>query len=77
MAELSIADYHSVQSPYNTYLHMGFPPGPIANPDLSSLEAALHPARTNYFYFSGKGNTGVLLFATTLQQQQENVAKYG
>ena len=75
--ELSIADYHSVQSPYNTYLHMGFPPGPIANPDLSSLEAALHPARTNYFYFSGKGNTGVLLFATTLQQQQENVAKYG
>ena len=75
--ELSIADYQSVHSPYNTYLHMGYPPGPIANPDLSSLMAALHPAHTQYFYFSGKGNTGLLLFAKTLQEQQANIAKYG
>jgi UPF0755 protein len=75
--QLSVADYQSVHSPYNTYLHLGYPPGPIANPGLSSLQAALHPARTNYFYFSGKGNTGVLLFAHTLQQQQENIQRYG
>lgn len=75
--QLSVADYQSVHSPYNTYLHLGYPPGPIANPGLSSLRAALHPAHTNYFYFSGRGNTGVLLFAQTLQQQQENIRRYG
>jgi UPF0755 protein len=40
-----------INSPYNTYLHPGLPPGPISNPDLPSLLAALHPAQSNFLYF--------------------------
>ena len=40
-----------VHSPYNTYLHAGLPPGPISQPDSSSIDAALHPAASPYLYF--------------------------
>ncbi len=46
------ADYDSVDSPYNTYLYKGLPPGPISNPGLGSIMAAINPERTNYFYYA-------------------------
>lgn len=60
-------------SRYNTYRHAGLPPGPIANPGKSSLEAALHPAETKYFYFVSDGN-GHHRFATNLEEHNRNVA---
>ena len=42
-------------TPYNTYLHGGLPPGPVANPGLHSLRAAMDPARSNYLYFVAAG----------------------
>ncbi len=45
-----------VESPYNTYLHLGLPPGPICSPGLISLKAALNPAPGNYLYFVSKGD---------------------
>jgi UPF0755 protein len=64
----------SFQSAYNTYTHPGLPPGPIGNPGRSSLEAALHPAQTEYFYFVSDGN-GHHRFAHSLEEHNQNVAK--
>ncbi|MGB8480981.1 MAG: endolytic transglycosylase MltG [Acidobacteriaceae bacterium] len=65
------------QSPYNTYTHTGLPPGPICNPGVPSLEAAMHPAQTNFLYFvSDPANPGHSRFAATLQEHQKNVAAY-
>lgn len=63
----------SFNSPYNTYRYPGLPPGPIANPGKSALEAAMHPASSEYFYFVGDGN-GHHRFAQSLEEQNHNVA---
>ncbi len=65
-------------TPYNTYLHPGLPPGPIANPGLPSLRAAMEPAQTGYLYFvaAGKNPQGRSLFAATLEEHNRNVAGY-
>jgi UPF0755 protein len=65
----------AIDSPYNTYRHTGLPPTPIANPGLPSILAALHPARTNYYYYVYKGN-GHHAFARTLEEHNANVSRY-
>jgi UPF0755 protein len=62
-------------SSYNTYRHPGLPPGPIANPGKTSLEAALHPATSDYYYFVSNGN-GHHNFAHSLEEHNRNVAKF-
>jgi UPF0755 protein len=66
------------ETPYNTYLHAGLPPGPIANPGLPSLRAAMEPAKTNYLYFvaAGLDAQGHSLFSATLDEHNRNVAEY-
>jgi peptidoglycan lytic transglycosylase G len=61
------------KSAYNTYVHPGLPPGPIGNPGKTSLEAALHPATTGYYYFVSDGN-GHHKFARSLEDHNRNVA---
>ncbi|MGP8187156.1 MAG: endolytic transglycosylase MltG [Terracidiphilus sp.] len=65
-------------TPYNTYLHAGLPPGPVANPGIPSLRAAMDPPKTNYFYFVAAGTNaqGHSLFAETLDEHNRNVARY-
>ncbi len=64
-----------VESPYNTYRHAGLPPGPIGNPGKSALEAAMHPATSDYYYFVSDGN-GHHRFAGSLEEHNRNVVAY-
>ena len=69
---LSNAD-KAIQSPYNTYLHFGLPPTPIAAISEASLRAALHPATTDYLYYVVIDKQGNHAFASTLAQHQANI----
>jgi UPF0755 protein len=72
--ELTVDDL-AFDSPYNTYLYPGLPPGPIANPGLDAIVAVVRPADTNYFYFVARGD-GSHVFAETLEEHNANVAQY-
>ncbi len=65
----------NLDSPYNTRLHQGLPPGPIANFSISALRAVAYPAEGDYLYFVS-GDDGNTYFARTLEEHQQNVAKY-
>lgn len=62
-------------SPYNTYRRPGLPPGPIGNPGKSALEAAMHPAQSDYYYFVADAQ-GHHRFARTLEEHNNNVTAY-
>lgn len=68
------SELHS-DSPYNTYAHAGLPPGPICNPGLASLRAAMHPASTDYLYFVANAD-GSTRFARELREHAANVQAY-
>ena len=61
-----------IESPYNTYLNYGLPPGPINNPGLQSIKAALFPKETNFYYFVAKGD-GYHTFTQT--EKEHKIAK--
>lgn len=65
---VSLADL-KVESPYNTYRRIGLPPGPICNPGVASIQAALKPARTNYLYYVAQAD-GSHVFTTTAAEHQ-------
>ena len=67
------ADDRNIDSPYNTYLYKGLPPGPIANPGMESITAALNPADTDYFYYA-LGDDGTHSFFQTYDQLQNFLA---
>ena len=72
---LSPLDFR-IDSPYNTYLYKGLPPGPIGNPGTSAITAALHPQASPYFYYLSDPVTGKTIFAKTLDEQNQNRVKY-
>lgn len=72
-AEISIADTR-IDSPYNTYIYPGLPPGPIANPSMEAIEAVLHPVPTDFLYFVAD-KTGHHIFSKTYQEHLENIKK--
>lgn len=65
-----------INSPYNTYQNLGLPPGPICNPGLASIKAAIYPEYTDYNYFLNSFDTGETVFSKTYAEHIRNKAKY-
>jgi len=59
----------AIDSPYNTYMYYGLPPGPISNPGKNSIMAAIYPAKTDYLYFVARGD-GRHTFSKTAAEHQ-------
>ena len=67
----------SIDSPYNTYINLGLPPGPIAMPDISSIDAVLNPSQHKYYYMCASSTRlGSHEFSETLSQHNRNAKKY-
>jgi len=67
----------TINSPYNTYVNIGLPPGPIAQPDISAIDAVLNPEKHDYIYFCASVERfGYHEFASTYPQHQVNAKKY-
>lgn len=71
---ITTSDYKSANSPYNTYIYEGLPPGPICNPGIASINAAINYGRHDYLYFIQTG--GKIYPAKTFKEHQSNIAKY-
>jgi UPF0755 protein len=70
----TVPDLAAVVSPYNTYRNAGLPPGPICNPGLAAIQAALSPAQTDYLYFVTRGDgSGAHVFARTYEEHVRNI----
>ncbi|HYC79972.1 MAG TPA: endolytic transglycosylase MltG [Candidatus Binatia bacterium] len=64
-----------IDSPYNTYKYKGLPPGPISNPGINSIRAAIYPADTDYLYFLNDPS-GVAYYGRTIEEHNSNRARY-
>jgi len=65
-----------VDSPYNTYKYAGLPPGPISNPGINAITAAIYPQASDYYFFLTKPDTGEAVFAKTMEEHNANKANY-
>ncbi len=73
---VTLEEYRSVASDYNTYLFTGLPPGPISNPGFEALRGAASPADTDYLYYLHDKNRQIR-YAKTLREHNANIEKYG
>jgi len=68
-------EYKEIESPYNTYMHKGYPPTPICNSGEAALKSALNPEKTDYFYYI-HDNSGRIHCAKTYQEHLNNIKEY-
>jgi UPF0755 protein len=73
--KLGTAPSVNLESPYNTRIHAGLPPGPIASPGKSALEAAGNPATGDYLFFVS-GDDGTTYFTRTQQEHDQKTREY-
>jgi len=65
-----------IDSPYNTRKHAGLPPGPIGNPSIESIKAAMYPAENNYWFYLTTLDTGEVIYSYSNEEHNANRAKY-
>lgn len=68
--------HKEINSPYNTYMYAGLPPGPINTPSINSIDAVLNYEKHNYYYFCASGQNGLHNFANTFEQHLQNARQY-
>jgi UPF0755 protein len=75
---MQLEEYPEVESPYNTYLYPGLPPGPICNPGLAAIEAVIYPEESDYLFFlrNDVADDGSHVFARTLDEHESNRQQY-
>ncbi len=75
---MQLEEYGQVESPYNTYLDPGLPPGPICSPGLAAIEAVIYPKESDYLFFvrNDVADDGSHVFAVTLDEHQRNRLQY-
>lgn len=73
--QITLDQYRTTESPYNTYLRRDLPPGPICSPSLASIQAVLQPAKSDDLFYIAKGD-GSHVFAKTFEEHLENQKKY-
>jgi UPF0755 protein len=66
----------AINSPYNTYLHYGLPLGPICNPGIESILAAIYPQKSDYWFYLSASGTGKTIFSRTLDEHNAAINKY-
>lgn len=67
---------YKIDSPYNTYLYKGLPPGPIGNPGKDSIEASLYPEKSPYLFYVSNPKDQKTIFATNFEEHKRNIIKY-
>ena len=72
---MAVDEAATVDSPYNTFLYPGLPPGPICSPSLSSLQAVVYPTETDFLFFYARGD-GSHVFARTYEEHLRNQEQY-
>ncbi|OGF27603.1 hypothetical protein A2303_02965 [Candidatus Falkowbacteria bacterium RIFOXYB2_FULL_47_14] len=72
----SAAEDLRIDSPYNTYKYQGLPPGPISNPGLDSILAAIYPEKSPYLFYLNRQDTGETIFGRNYEEHLRNKAKY-
>lgn len=70
-------DDTKIESPYNTYLNAGLPVGPVSNPGLSSINAAIYPTDTDFYFFLTDPETKEMIYSKTGTEHEENKGKHG
>lgn len=76
VSQIGVANFLDQDSPYNTYLRGGLPAGPIGNPGLIAIQAALHPVSSDYLFYLTAKEDGRTIFSKTLREHERNRAKY-
>jgi UPF0755 protein len=65
-----------INSPYNTYINSGLPPGPIGSPSLKAIKAAIYPTPNNYNFFLSRPDNGETIFSRNFEEHKINKAKF-
>ena len=75
VADSAAAGSQQAADAYNTYVSEGLPPGPINNPGMAAINAALNPAESNYYFFCSNLKTRQFYYAETLAEHEQNLTR--